>query len=174
MLKVGLGRNMTRGTQEVVRHGPMAFASKISGATPPICAWANESVLPVAERNSPSDPFNPSETAITHWSCRAKTSSTLARNLPSSNVISGKSRICGASPSCSAASAEAAVVQPACRTITSTANTFVEVRLIAVRSNAASRTAVATYFAAEPNPGEQSVIGRSLSIVLGMPTHTMW
>jgi hypothetical protein len=50
------------------------------------------------------------------------------------------------------------------------ANTFVELRLIDARSNAASRTEVARYFAAEPNPGEQSVIGRSLSTVFGMPT----
>ena len=40
-------------------------------------------------------------------------------------------------------------------------------------SNAASRIEVATYFATEPKPGEQSVIGRSLSTVLGMPTHTI-
>src|SRR5215472_5728057 len=73
----------------------------------------------------------------------------------------------------SAASAQAAVVQPACRPITSRVNTLVEVRLIAARSSAASRSEVATYFATEPKPGEQSVIGRSLSIVLGMPMHTI-
>ena len=59
------------------------------------------------------------------------------------------------------------------RPITSRANTFVDVRLIDATSNAASRIEVATYFAAEPNPGEQSVIGRSLSAVLGMPTQTI-
>ena len=36
-------------------------------------------------------------------------------------------------------------------------------------SNPASNVDVATYFATEPKPGEQSVIGRSLSTVLGMP-----
>ena len=65
------------------------------------------------------------------------------------------------------------VVQPACRPITSSTNTWVEVRLIAARSNAASRSEVARYFAAEPNPGEQSVMARSLSTVLGIPAHTI-
>ena len=36
-------------------------------------------------------------------------------------------------------------------------------------SKPASNVDVATYFATEPKPGEQSVIGRSLSTVLGMP-----
>ena len=36
-------------------------------------------------------------------------------------------------------------------------------------SKAASRVEVATYFATEPKPGQQSVNGRSLSTVLGMP-----
>ena len=85
----------------------------------------------------------------------------------------GQQQNMGASPSPSAASAQAAVVHPACRPITSNANTLVEVRLIDAKSNAASRIEVATYFATEPKPGEQSVIGRSLSTVLGMPTHTI-
>jgi uncharacterized protein YbjT (DUF2867 family) len=72
-----------------------------------------------------------------------------------------------------AASAQAAVAQPACRPMTSRTNTWVEVRLIAARSNAASRIEVATYFAIEPKPGEQSVIARSLSTVLGIPI-TQW
>ena len=37
---------------------------------------------------------------------------------------------------------------------------MVELRLIDARSKAASRIDVATYFAKEPKPGEQSVIGR--------------
>ena len=48
---------------------------------------------------------------------------------------------------------------------------LVEVRLIDATSNAASRMQVARYFATEPKPGEQSVMGRSLSTVLGIPTH---
>src|SRR3954466_5000066 len=145
----------------------------MTGATPPSCAWPKVSIDPDAERNSPSGPLIPSDPAITQWPYRDQAISTLARNSPSLNVTSGRSRMCGAPPSSSAASAQAAVVQPACRPITSRANTFVDVRLIDATSNAASRIEVATYFAAEPNPGEQSVIGRSLSTVLGMPTQTI-
>src|ERR1051325_266375 len=145
----------------------------MNGATPPSCEWPKESFKPDAERNSPSGPLTPSDTAITHWSYRSNDSSTLARNRSSLNATSGSSKMCGASPSCSAASAQAAVVQPACRPIISIVKTLVEVRLIAVRSSAASRIEVATYFAAEPKPGEQSVIGKSLSTVLGIPTHTI-
>ena len=36
-------------------------------------------------------------------------------------------------------------------------------------SSPASKVEVATYFATEPKPGEQSVNGRSLSTVLGNP-----
>ena len=68
---------------------------------------------------------------------------------------------------------EAAAVQPACRPMTSRVKTWVEVRHIDATSNAASRREVARYFASEPNPGEQSVIGRSLSTVLVIPTHTI-
>jgi hypothetical protein len=42
-------------------------------------------------------------------------------------------------------------------------NTLVEVRLVDAKSNAASRMQVARYFATEPKPGEQSVMGSSLS-----------
>ncbi len=40
-------------------------------------------------------------------------------------------------------------------------------------SKPASRMLTARYLATEPNPGEQSVIGRSLSMVLGTCTHTI-
>jgi hypothetical protein len=50
-------------------------------------------------------------------------------------------------------------------------NTFVEVLDIDATSNPASRIEVATYFATEPNPGQLSVIARSLSTVFGIPTH---
>ncbi len=40
-------------------------------------------------------------------------------------------------------------------------------------SSAASRVDTAMYLAAEPNPGQQSVMGRSLSTVLGMPMQVM-
>ena len=85
----------------------------------------------------------------------------------------GQQQNVGASPFCSAASAQAAVIQPAFRPITSKANTFLEVRLTDDKSNAVSRRQVARYFAAEPKPGEQSVMGRSLSTVFGIPTHTI-
>ena len=40
-------------------------------------------------------------------------------------------------------------------------------------SIAASRVDTAMYLATEPKPGQQSVSGRSLSTVLGMPTQVM-
>src|SRR5262249_14733317 len=89
------------------------------------------------------------------------------------NGSSGNSKTWGASPSRSAASAQAAVIQPAWRPITSSANTFVEVRLIEDRSNATSRMQVARYFATEPNPGEQSVWDRALPTVFGTPTQAI-
>ena len=46
-------------------------------------------------------------------------------------------------------------------------NTFVEVFAIEATSKPASRIETATYFATEPKPGQQSVIGRSLSTVFG-------
>ena len=45
----------------------------------------------------------------------------------------------------------------------------VEVRAMEATSSAASSVETATYFATEPKPGQQSVIGRSLSTVFGMP-----
>ena len=66
-------------------------------------------------------------------------------------------------------SPEAAAIQPAFRPITSNKNTFVDDSAIDLTSRLASKVEVATYFATEPNPGEESVIGRSLSIVFGIP-----
>ena len=80
--------------------------------------------------------------------------------------------MCGASPAFSAARPPAAAIQPACRPITSSTNTLVEVRAIEATSKPASRIETATYFATEPNPGQQSVIGRSLSTVFG--TRIAW
>ena len=67
----------------------------------------------------------------------------------------------------------AAVIQPAWRPITSRTKTLVEVRAIDSTSSTASIIEVATYFATEPKPGQQSVIGRSLSTVLGTCTATI-
>ena len=47
--------------------------------------------------------------------------------------------------------------------------TRVEVRAIEATSSEASSVDTATYFATEPKPGQQSVTGRSLSTVFGMP-----
>ena len=77
--------------------------------------------------------------------------------------------MCGASPAFSPASPPAAAIQPAWRPMTSSTNTLVEVRAIEATSSAASRVETAMYLAAEPNPGQQSVMGRSLSTVFGMP-----
>ena len=46
-------------------------------------------------------------------------------------------------------------------------------RAIDSTSRAASRVETATYLAAEPNPGQQSVMARSLSTVFGMPMQAM-
>ena len=54
--------------------------------------------------------------------------------------------------------------------MTSRMKTFVDVSAIEATSNDASRMDTATYFATEPNPGQLSVIGRSLSTVFGIPT----
>ena len=57
--------------------------------------------------------------------------------------------------------------------MTSNTNTLVEVSAIEATSRAASRVEMATYFATEPKPGQESVNGRSLSTVLGMPMAVM-
>ena len=62
----------------------------------------------------------------------------------------------------------AAAIQPACRPITSMMKTLVEVLAIDATSKLASRVDTAMYLATEPKPGQLSVIGRSLSTVLGM------
>ncbi len=76
-------------------------------------------------------------------------------------------------PDFSPAKPPAAAIQPAWRPMTSRMNTRVEVRAIEATSSAASRVETATYFATEPKPGQVSVIGRSLSTVLGTPMQTM-
>ena len=77
--------------------------------------------------------------------------------------------MCGGSPALRPARPPAAAIQPAWRPMTSSTNTLVEVRAIEATSSAASRVETATYLATEPNPGQQSVCGRSLSTVLGTP-----
>ena len=71
------------------------------------------------------------------------------------------------------ASAEDAAIQPAWRPITSRIKTFVEVSDIDSTSSDASSVEVAIYFAAEPNPGQQSVTARSLSTVFGIAMQLM-
>ena len=69
------------------------------------------------------------------------------------------------------ASPEDAASQPACLPITSKINTFVELLDMLFTSKAASFVEVAIYFATDPKPGQLSVKGKSLSIVLGIPIH---
>ena len=76
--------------------------------------------------------------------------------------------MCGASCLEDLANAEDAANHPAWRPITSRIKTFVEVSDIDSTSRDASSVEVAMYFAAEPNPGQQSVIARSLSTVFGI------
>src|SRR6516164_2864254 len=71
------------------------------------------------------------------------------------------------------ASPPAAAIQPACRPMTSSTNTLVEVRAMEATSSPASQVDTATNFATEPKPGQQSVCGRSLSTVFGTPTQVI-
>jgi hypothetical protein len=50
---------------------------------------------------------------------------------------------------------------------------LVEVRAIEATSSAPSRVEIAMYLATEPKPGQQSVCGRSLSTVFGIPKQAM-
>ncbi len=86
-------------------------------------------------------------------------------NAAASNAISGN-RITTGMP-WSSISPPAAAIQPACRPITSSTKTLVEVFIIERTSNDASSADTATYLATDPKPGQQSVMGRSLSTVLG-------
>ena len=67
----------------------------------------------------------------------------------------------------------AAAIQPAWRPMTSTTKTLVEVAHIEATSKLASMVEMAMYLATEPKPGQLSVIGRSLSTVLGTCTAVM-
>ena len=58
---------------------------------------------------------------------------TLLENLVRSNGISGNRMMCGASPGLLPARPPAAAIQPACRPMTSSTNTLVEVRAIEAR-----------------------------------------
>ena len=73
----------------------------------------------------------------------------------------------GISQSLLEAKPPAAAIHPAWRPITSKTNTFVDVFDILATSKLASRVDTAMYFATEPKPGQQSVIGKSLSTVFG-------
>ena len=55
--------------------------------------------------------------------------------------------------------------------MTSSMKTFVEVSDMLSTSRLASLVEVETYLATEPNPGQLSVKGRSLSMVFGIPIH---
>ena len=61
----------------------------------------------------------------------------------------------------------AAAIQPAWRPMTSSTKTLVDVAAMERTSKLASRVETAMYLATEPKPGQLSVMGRSLSTVLG-------
>ena len=76
--------------------------------------------------------------------------------------------MCGGSDALDAARPALAAIQPAFLPITSRINTFVDVSRMEAMSRLASFVDIATYFATEPKPGLQSVMGKSLSIVFGI------
>ena len=65
------------------------------------------------------------------------------------------------------------MIHPACLAITSKIKTFVDVSHIDLTSSPASNVEIAVYFPTDPKPGEQSVNGKSLSTVFGIPIHLM-
>ena len=83
-----------------------------------------------------------------------------------SKAISGNRMMCGGSSGPLPASPPAAAIQPACRPITSSTNTLVEVRAIEATSSAASRVETATYLATEPKPG--AAVGVRQVVVHGL------
>ena len=91
--------------------------------------------------------------------------STLAKNFSSLKSTSGNKITTGIEES---TNPPAAAIQPAWRPITSNTKIFVEVAAIDATSKLASIVETAIYFATEPNPGQLSVTGRSLSTVLGI------
>src|SRR5687768_5092109 len=95
------------------------------------------------------------------------------RNFSGLKGVSGKRMIWGPSPGFCAANPPLAAIQPLCLPITSNKNTLVEEDAIAATSKLASRIETATYFATDPKPGELSVKGKSLSMVLGIPMQVM-
>src|SRR5271169_601375 len=139
----------------------------MTGAAPPSWAWPKASRTPWSERNLPSAPCTPSDTTTEQYPYFLTMASTLARNFAWSKGTSGNRMTMGSSQFLSEAKPPAAAIHPAWRPITSTTNTLVEVLAIDATSKLASRTDTATYFATEPKPGQQSVMGMSLSTVLG-------
>ncbi len=90
--------------------------------------------------------------------------STLAKNFFSSKSTSGNKITTGIE---SSTKPPAAAIQPACLPITSNTKILVEVAHIEATSKLASMVETAMYFATEPNPGQLSVTGKSLSTVFG-------
>ena len=91
--------------------------------------------------------------------------STLSRKAFSSKSTSGNRITTGIDES---TSPPAAAIHPACLPITSRTKTLVDVAAIEATSKLASIVDTAPYFATEPQPGQLSVTGKSLSTVLGM------
>ena len=96
---------------------------------------------------------------------------TVSKNFFSLKIISGNKIICGGFFLFSFAKADDAAIHPACLPITSKIKTFVDVAHIDATSSPASSVDIAVYFATEPNPGQKSINGKSLSTVFGIPIH---
>ena len=62
-------------------------------------------------------------------------------------------------------------IHPACLPITSRIKTLVDDSAIDSTSKEASIVELTTYFATDPNPGQQSVTAKSLSTVFGIAIH---
>ena len=139
-----------------------------TGATPPSWACPNASRVPCSDKKDPFAYRAPSDTTTDTYPARSTPSLTRFMNFSRSKGISGNTITIGISVVGSDARPPAAAIQPAWRPITSMMNTLVDVSAMAATSKLASRVEIAMYLATEPNPGQQSVIGRSLSTVFGM------
>ena len=107
----------------------------------------------------------PSEMVTSRPFPLANFSRTADRNASLSKSVSGRYTRCSQGMR-SAYSAEAAVIHPALRPISSITTTWMG---RADASWAASRAEAAANLAALPKPGQWSVTARSLSMVLGIP-----
>ena len=141
--------------------------SATTGPTPPSCAWPKASVRPWSARNLPSAPLAPSETTTRAEAVLLDQRVDLGQEALLVEVHLGEQDDDGQLGVASEAKPPAAAIQPAWRPMTSSTNTLVEVAAMERTSKLASRVDTAMYLATDPKPGQLSVMGRSLSTVLG-------